>query len=558
MNTLTFPADSTVAIGRFGRQLLATTMLAWFSTFAMAQQAQPPATPPVVEPEKPEAPAATPADPDFDIETDDRDSDDFDKHGTDHSVILRFEDSTVGPDEVVDAVVSIGGSSTSSGRVREAVVSIFGNTRVTGPVGESAVAIFGSTYVNSRIGGDVVAVFGDVELGPEARVGGEVVVVSGLLTRDPAATVDGGVQQVTLPANFGRFEWLRPWIKHCLLLGRPLAFEPGLGWAWGLAIGFLTLYVLLAVMFSSSVEKCVTTIETRPGATLVASLLTLILTPVLTVVLMVTVVGFALVPFFWIALFIAGLFGKSVILAVIGRRLTRFASTASPLADYTIAVAVGGAIMLLLYVIPIVGFIAYKVFGILALGVVVYTILLAAQAKRELAVRTAPAPAAGSMGAVGSVEPVVGPAPTATDAPAAAAATVESVPDSTLPRAGFWIRMGALVIDMILVGILCGVLGVDRASDDLFLPLLATYGAVMWKLKGTTVGGILCNLRLVRVDGREVDWATAIARALGCFLSLVVAGLGFIWIAIDPDRQGWHDKIAGTAVVRVPKGRSLV
>jgi uncharacterized RDD family membrane protein YckC len=132
------------------------------------------------------------------------------------------------------------------------------------------------------------------------------------------------------------------------------------------------------------------------------------------------------------------------------------------------------------------------------------------------------------------------------------------VPDATLPRAGFWIRMAALLIDMILVGIICGVLEVDRASDGLFLPLLATYGAVMWKLKGTTVGGILCNLRVVRVDGREVDWATAIARALGCFLSLVVAGLGFIWIAVDPDRQGWHDKIAGTAVVRVPKGRALV
>jgi uncharacterized RDD family membrane protein YckC len=47
-------------------------------------------------------------------------------------------------------------------------------------------------------------------------------------------------------------------------------------------------------------------------------------------------------------------------------------------------------------------------------------------------------------------------------------------------------------------------------------------------------------------------------RALSCFLSLVVAGLGFIWIAFDPDHQAWHDKIAGTAVVRVPKGVSLL
>jgi uncharacterized RDD family membrane protein YckC len=45
---------------------------------------------------------------------------------------------------------------------------------------------------------------------------------------------------------------------------------------------------------------------------------------------------------------------------------------------------------------------------------------------------------------------------------------------------------------------------------------------------------------------------------LGCFLSLIVVGLGFITIAFDAGKQGWHDKIAGTAVVRVPKGVSLL
>jgi uncharacterized RDD family membrane protein YckC len=88
--------------------------------------------------------------------------------------------------------------------------------------------------------------------------------------------------------------------------------------------------------------------------------------------------------------------------------------------------------------------------------------------------------------------------------------------------------------------------------------LLAIYGAVMWKIKGTTIGGILCNLQVVRLDGRPVDWGTAIVRALSCFLSLVVFGLGFIWIAFDSEKQGWHDKIAGTIVVRSPKGASLV
>jgi uncharacterized RDD family membrane protein YckC len=87
----------------------------------------------------------------------------------------------------------------------------------------------------------------------------------------------------------------------------------------------------------------------------------------------------------------------------------------------------------------------------------------------------------------------------------------------------------------------------------LHLLVLAAYGAVMWKMRGSTVGGIVFDLQVVRVDGRAVDWETAIVRALGCFLSLAVAGLGFIWIAFDAGGQAWHDKIAGTVVVRVPR-----
>lgn len=123
-----------------------------------------------------------------------------------------------------------------------------------------------------------------------------------------------------------------------------------------------------------------------------------------------------------------------------------------------------------------------------------------------------------------------------------------------MPRAGFWVRIGALLIDALLVGFCLSVLG----HHHLELLVLAAYGAVMWKVRGSTVGGIVLDLHVVRLDGREVDWETAIIRALSCFLSLAVAGLGFIWIALDPNHQAWHDKIAGTVVVRVAKGAPLV
>ena len=115
--------------------------------------------------------------------------------------------------------------------------------------------------------------------------------------------------------------------------------------------------------------------------------------------------------------------------------------------------------------------------------------------------------------------------------------------------------MGALFIDGLLIAIALGAL---HDSGDAWLLVLATYGAIMWKLKGTTIGGILCNLQVVRSDGREIDWPTAGIRALSCFLSLGAVGLGFLWIVFDDNRQAWHDKIAGTLVVRVPKGVSLI
>jgi uncharacterized RDD family membrane protein YckC len=152
------------------------------------------------------------------------------------------------------------------------------------------------------------------------------------------------------------------------------------------------------------------------------------------------------------------------------------------------------------------------------------------------------------------VPPVVNPAPAPAPAYTPTPSAVPLVPNATLPRAGFWVRMAALLIDVILVGMIFGPVG----AGELIVPGLAAYGAIMWKLKGTTIGGIVCSLRVVRLDDRPLDWPTTVVRALGCFLSLAVACLGFVWVVFDPERQSWHDKIAGTVVVRAPKGASLV
>jgi len=61
-------------------------------------------------------------------------------------------------------------------------------------------------------------------------------------------------------------------------------------------------------------------------------------------------------------------------------------------------------------------------------------------------------------------------------------------------------------------------------------------------------------LRLVRVDGTPLRFSDALVRGLAGIFSVAVLGLGFFWIARDPERQAWHDRIAGTYVVKVPRG----
>jgi uncharacterized RDD family membrane protein YckC len=484
-------------------------------------------------------------------------ADGMDMSEHDSALVAIGHDSTLASGKHATSVVSVLGSSTSAGNVDEAVVSVLGNTHVTGPVGDAAVAVFGNTYVDSRVGDSVVAVFGNVELGPHADVQGDVVAIGGDLIRDPAAVVHGDVQNVLLFGHMGNYEWLRTWVHNCLMYGRPLAFAPGLGWAWTIAVSFLILYLLIALLFPSGINQCVRTMEAQPGRTTLASLFTFICKPIVFLLLLITVIGSILIPFLGFALFVGGVFGKTAALAWFGRRAL---PAREPGHEYppVLAVLLGGTIALLLYVVPVLGFLAYKAFDVLGLGMVVYTLLLAFRARRAAssASQGAPPPTA-------QAEAVAA----AADAPAASAGAPagEAPPARVAPpavslelanRAGFWIRMLALFLDLVLVAIVCGI--VSLPIHHSLLLILAAYGAVMWKLRSTTIGGIVCGLRVARLDGRPIDWPTAVTRALGSFLSFFIVGLGFIWVVFDAERQSWHDKIAGTVVVHAPRGTPLV
>lgn len=58
------------------------------------------------------------------------------------------------------------------------------------------------------------------------------------------------------------------------------------------------------------------------------------------------------------------------------------------------------------------------------------------------------------------------------------------------------------------------------------------------------------GLRVVSTDGQPMTMGKAFIRYIGYIISAIVFYLGFIWIAIDKDKQGWHDKIANTYVIK--------
>lgn len=475
--------------------------------------------------------------------------------------------SVLAEEESAQAVVSILGSSTSAGTVHDAVVSILGGSRVTGGrVGGAVVSILGNTYVNGEVRGEVVTVLGNIELGPQARIHGEVVCVGGRLNRHPEAVVAGEVKNIAFAGGQFDFSRIGAWFTECLLKGRMLAFDARLTWAWALALVALACYALIALIAPSGVNKCVETLEQHPGSSLLAALLTLLLTPVAYILLVVTiaiVVGLILIPVFTLGLFFAALFGKVVILAWLGRRFTKLLGD-GPLAHPFFGVLIGGVILLALYATPYLGIVVYKLVGIVGLGVVVYTLILGARNSRP------PKPAVAAGVAMPAAAPVAAPGEIApasfAGAPPVAVPVIPAVPPvisaATLPRAGFWLRVAANLLDVILVaivfGLLEGMLGVFVHFGGSFPLWFAIYHVAMWATKGTTIGGIICGLKVVRLDDRPLDWTVAVVRALSAFLSLAVAGLGFIWAAFDDDKQSWHDKIAGTTIVKVPKGTSLL
>ena len=500
--------------------------------------------------------------PDFDIELWQRSRD----------AMRLGQNLTVGPNDVV----------------RDAIV-IFGDARIAGRVTGNLVVWFGKAQIDPTavIDGDFISVGGSVTVQEGASARRDLVVVGGPLEA-PAGFAAGGGQIVIGSGMLGgSLSAVVPYLSRGLLWGRVIV--PDLLWVWGiLALCFL-LYAALNLIFDRPVRACALTMRNRPLTTFGAGLLVLLLVGPICVLLAVSIIGIAVVPFVICALIAGGLIGKVAVTRWIGMTAVEEDPDGNR-AHAARSFVIGFAVLTIAYLIPLLGIITWAIVGVLGLGSAWLTFM--ATYRRENPAKPpamvppppvgptapgyppstwTPTPGAastafdGSAAAVPTTPPPMEAPPPPSHPPAYAAYAAAAYPPVgasgllvAQPRALFRDRLAAFVVDLFVVFFSTVFLdAVGVVDKEAFFPLFLIYFIVFWTWKQTTFGGVVCQLRLVKTDGSPVGFADALVRGLAGIFSLAVLALGALWILRDPERQAWHDKIAGTYVVKVPRSWPL-
>jgi len=453
--------------------------------------------------------------------------------------------------ETARAIVVVGGDATIEGHVTEDVVVVLGHAQL----GQTA-----------EIDGHFVVVGGSATVADGAKVHGNVVALGGF-DAPPSFSPDGTHVAIGTTSLGSRLTALVPWMTRGLVFGRLIV--PDLGWVWTVALVFFFLNLLVNLLFDAPVRACATALRTTPVSGFLTGLLVMLLAGPLCLLLAVSVVGIAVIPFVGAALLLAAVFGRVGFARWLGMSVMHqddLENRAQSLRSFLI----GSAIMCVAYMIPVIGLLTWALAGVFGLGSATQAFMRAYRRENPKAPRKAPPPIPVAPAPVAPAAPAVSvEAPPATPfeesfepipdplAPAAVTATASSL--LACPRATFFERLAAFALDIVLLLIAAQILRLDRLfegypSIERNLVLLAVvYHVGFWVWKQTTVGGLICQLRLVRTDGSPVTFAEALVRGLTGIFSLAVVGLGFFWILRDPERQAWHDRVAGTYVVKVPR-----
>ena len=145
--------------------------------------------------------------------------------------------------------------------------------------------------------------------------------------------------------------------------------------------------------------------------------------------------------------------------------------------------------------------------------------------------------------------------------------------------AGFWARAAARIIDLVIIiaafnliylvdrlgadaGLWTG-MGLDEGSPTgtgfsmanvlrgfFFLTFPVFYYVYLHGTYGQTFGKMALKIKVLNEDGTPLDYRKAFLRWLGYFLCDLTFYIGYLWAAFDPRKQGLHDKVCKTIVVR--------
>ncbi len=439
-----------------------------------------------------------------------------------------------------------------AGDTARQIVVIGGDARIEGRVTEDVVVVLGKAELASTavIEGSFVVVAGTAEVAEGAKVEGDMVAIGG--AQFPASFSPGGQRVVVGSAGLGEsLRSLVPWLTHGLLLGRPIV--PWLGWVWMVAGVFFFLNLVLNLIFDRPIASAAATVRSTPFSAFFAGLLVMLLIGPICVLLAVSVIGIVVIPFLLCALVAAGILGRIGFTRWIGMSIVHQDDPADRSQSMR-SFLIGSALMCVTYMIPFIGILLWVLAGVFGLGAA--TLAFYSSYRRENPKPPKPAPV---------VPPPAPPLVPDESVPLQAAVAVEpeSAPGPPIlqnaiafPRATFAERLGALVLDAIAVAIVAQLLSLDRHGDPgnrLIVLLALVYHVGFWTWRATTPGGMILQLRVARIDGKKLEFPESLVRGLTGIFSLVVAGLGFLWMLWDPERQTWHDRVAGTYVVKVPR-----
>jgi uncharacterized RDD family membrane protein YckC len=494
-----------------------------------------------------------------------------------------------------------------AGQSAREVVVVSGSAIIAGEVEQDMVVVLGTVRLASTaiLHRDLVVVGGQLTVEPGATVRRDLVVVGSGFEAPPGFSA-GGEQVVVGPPFGNAMRSVLPWVTYGLLWGRLIV--PSMPWMWTLVAILFAVYLLLNLVFHRAIRTTADTLADKPLSAFLVGLLVLLLTAPVSFILAVSIVGIAVLPFVNVALVVAVVLGKVAVMRWIGASVVTEGDPENRM-QATRSFAMGFAVITLMYAVPILGLVAFASTSVLGLGGATMALMAAlrrenpkppADSRENVHLPPEPSPAGSGVmpaaaappGFVTAAAAPHEPAPTSTTGapgyaplPSAAgggsqaageasgaapafvpppsppppvrppAARVDGGRFLSMPKAEFLERAAAFGLDCLLVLLVYAFLDFRTNNDSgAFFLLLLAYHIAFWTWKGTTVGGIICNLRVIRTDGAPLQFAEALVRGLSSIFSLALVGLGAFWILRDPERQSWHDRIAGTYVVKVPRG----